>query len=348
MNRLRRFGVPLVLACLVPTLAAAAAAPAADDAAILPYIDEGTFLIGRLDVERVDQEAFGKSMEEMFKKLIATMGIPPDQQGLVMGQMMGSITIAKAWLTDMAAANAKHVYILLDVADLRGGRNDEPAVVIPLGQGSDGERVREVLARNGGKEKAVEVGKAIVYGEEALINRLKNRVASGVPVEQPDLATAFAAAGADVPVRFALLPSEAALAWVEETQPQIPEQVVPGGADIKLLTRGIRYVSIGITQKPSTLANLTIRCKDAENAKAVNDVLEKSVASLKNHFREGEGENQAAALKPKLAGDTITVSADPFAVQMALTGVRMESEIEVDDDGKVAPPPPTKKDDGGL
>ena len=346
MNRLRRFGVPLALACLVPMLTAAAK-PAADDAAILPYIDEGTFLIGRLDVERVDQEAFGKSMEEMFKKLIATMGIPPDQQGLAMGQMMGSITTAKAWLTDMAAANAKHVYILLDVADLRDGGNDDPAVVIPLGPDADAVRVREILTRNGGAEKAEEVGKAIVYGEEALINRLKNRVASGVLIESSDFAAAFAAAGADVPLRFAMLPRDSALEWIEEKHPKIPEQVVPGGADIKLLTRGVRYMSIGMTQKPSTLANLTIRCKDAEKAKAVNDVLEKSVVSLKEHFRAGEGEKQAAALKPKLTGDTITVSADPFAVQMALTGVRVESEIEVDD-GKAAPAQPPKKDDGGL
>jgi hypothetical protein len=59
------------------TVVAAEASVPAGDTAILPYLDDDTFIVARLDVEKVDQDElrklFEKALDAMFKKL----AVPP-------------------------------------------------------------------------------------------------------------------------------------------------------------------------------------------------------------------------------------------------------------------------------
>ncbi len=352
MYRLIRNRFLLAFALFPATLCARpviAADPAVDHAAILPYLDEGTFLVARLDVERVDQEALGKYMEESIDAMFKQLPVAANQRDAVKGQGKGGIGTAKTWLTDIAAAGGKHVYLLLETADLIE-RNDDPMVIIPLGDGADAGRIREVLSRNNRQPQNIhEIGKALVFAEPAAAERLKGRVAAA-PLDRPDLARAFAATGTgDAPLRIVLVPGESARAWVEQNLPQLPAPL--GGGDTKILSRGVRYASIGVVQKPATTANLTIRCDNTDKAKALFDVLSKGVESFKQMAPGGEAgeeaKKQADTIKPKLAGDTITVSVDPLAVQMAMMGVRMSARPGPNN-GKAQPAEPAKKDDGGL
>src|SRR5687767_11773542 len=51
-------------------------AAANDDAAILPYLDEGTFFVARIDVDRVDHAALTKLMERGMETTIESGAIP--------------------------------------------------------------------------------------------------------------------------------------------------------------------------------------------------------------------------------------------------------------------------------
>jgi hypothetical protein len=261
---------------------------------------------------------------------------------------------AKTWLTDMAAAGGTHVYFVLDMADVTDG-NGDPVVIVPFAPGSDADKIRGVLTQNNNgneSESAVDVGQAVVYAKLPQIERLKQRLEPGAkPVAHPDLARAFAAAG-DAPLRIALLPGESTRKWVEDNLPAVPGLL--GGGDTKTLSRGVRYATIAVLQKPGAIANLSVRCEDADKAKALLDMANKGLAAMTEQFAAApQGEDLLKSIetvKPKAEGDTLSVSIDPLSLQIGLMGVQMQRL------GQVAPPPaqpgapaqPPKADDGGL
>jgi hypothetical protein len=131
----------------------------------------------------------------------------------------------------------------------------------------------------------------------------------------------------------------------------LPPQL--GGGETKILSRGVRYVAAGVTQKPNVLANVTIHAEDAAQAKALMDVLSKGTAFVKQMSagtpQEEETYKQLDAMKPKHAGDTITLAIDPVMAQSTRMGIAMRARpapaIVPAQPGQPAQP---KQDDGGL
>jgi hypothetical protein len=331
--------------------AAAAKAPAADDSRIAPFIGPDTFVVGRLDVGRVDMavmEAYAARMAEAIGKHMATV-LPPAGIAEMKSEVARTTTMMGEKLTQFAAAGGHHVYVLIQPMDLAGG--GQPLVVTPLGEGADRAKLEELLAGLDGDATATaEIAGALVFGTQASLDALKERMdaAGGKPAagaERPDLAAAFAAAGAaDVPLRFAILPGEAARTFLEEHHPTLPEEI--GGGDIKQVSRGVRWLAAGVTQKPDIRINLTVQAADAKSAKALMALFAKSMAFLKEQAPpEGTLTRELDSLKPKLDGERITLSADPGALQLGMIGVR--TEVHVDGNG-AKPAEPEQPDDGGL
>jgi hypothetical protein len=323
------------------------------DDAVAPYIDEGTFLVVRLDTEKVDKEALGTYMEEAINAMFQKLPIPPNQRGAVQGQVMAQVEVAKTWLTSMAEAGGKRVYVLMDSTDLANG-NDDPIVIVPFGEGGDAEKIKALFPAVGGNTSAEALEHAVVFSRKPEVERVKTHAAdnAGKAKLNPQLVKAFASAG-DVPLRVAYSPSEASRKWMEENFPNLPEEI--GGGETSVLSRGVKYAFASVSQKPKTQAKITLKCEDAEKAKGVMGTIEKAMAKLKEQIPAGDGkefaEKQLDGMKPKLAGDTITTSIDPLAVQMAMMGIRATAEVEeTDADGKVVRKKAgeTKKDDGGL
>src|SRR5688572_9537692 len=178
MNAHRLSTFALLVACsLTPAVAPARLAQAQDakkDAAILPFIDDGTFLVARLDVDRVDTEALGKYMEESFETMAKSFGIPAEQQARAKQDMTQSIGTTKSWLTDMNDAGGRQFYLLLDTADLMAADSAGPTMVVPLGDGADEQRITDILSRlNGPRMQAANIGNAVVNGSPSAIDRLK-------------------------------------------------------------------------------------------------------------------------------------------------------------------------------
>lgn len=349
MTRFRFAWMVVALAlALVPTRAIRAADPIDDG--IAPFLDEDTFLVVRLDVEKVDQEALVKYAEDSFGKMMKVLPIPAEAQGEVKGQMMGALTTARTFLNDIAKAGGKKIYLLMDMADFTAGV-DEPVVVVPLQAGAEADGVMEVLRRNNTEADDVEeIGKAVVFAKSTARTRLKNVAGAAKAVDVPNIAKALAGAG-DAPLRVAFAPSDKSRTWMQSNLPPLPDALA-ADIDAKTLLDSIDYASIAVVQKPAHVMNLALKCKDAEKAKQLSDVAAKALEATKAKVPQGKNADNSKKvldkLKPALKNDTLTLSVDPFDVAL-MTGER-RSEVEVDgnDPNGKAAPAEKKKDDGGL
>jgi hypothetical protein len=234
------------------------------------------------------------------------------------------------------------------VLDTEGAKSNQgPAIVVPFENGDDSTKIQGVLTQNGGGEQATEVGKAVVFAQPELVEKLKARVAEAKPpASTADLTKAFDAAG-DAPLRLAFVPGEPARKWLEENAPTLPPQL--GGGDTKIFSRGVRYASIAMMQKPQSVAKVTVRCTDVNQAKKLNDTLTAGLKSAKEQAPGNEDLQKAIDdVKPKLTGETVSFSVDPVAVQIGMMGVRMHASTDVQAAQPAKPGDASKKGDDGL
>lgn len=359
-NKLKRFALMLAaIAAVAATVAmnfgpgasnvalAADAAPgmtaAAADKAIVPYLDEDTFIVARLDVEKVDQDELQKLMEKAIDAMFKKLGVPPQAIGQAKAQSMQGLGQAKQWLTDLGEAGGKHVYILMDT---HVENDSPPMIVVPFANADDASKIQGVLTRNGGQEQAVEAGKAVVYARPDQVERLQKRVAPDAkPVSRPELAKAFAESG-DAPLRIAYVPGEAARKWIEEKAPTLPAML--GGGDSKVLSRGVKYASVAMVQKPESTAKVRAHCTDAEQAKKLAETLTAGITSVKDEAgaQDEDFQKSLEAAKPKVAGDTVTFDVDPVAVQLGFVGVQMRAANNPPAAQPAKPGQAPKNDDG--
>jgi hypothetical protein len=270
--------------------------------------------------------------------------VPAQAIGQAKAQSMQGLGMAKSWLTDLGQAGGKHVYILMDT-HIEG--NTPPSIIVPFDNAEDASKIQGVLTRNGGQEQAVEAGKAIVYARPNQVERLQKRVAPDAkPVSRPDLARALAESG-DAPLRVAYVPGESARTWIEEKSPTLPAML--GGGDSKVLSRGVKYASVAVVQKPQTTAKVRAHCTDAAQANKLAETLTAGITSVKGDAGAQDEDFQKGleAATPKVAGDTVTFDIDPVAVQLAVVGMQMRA-VNNPPAAQPAKPGQTPKQDDGL
>src|SRR4051794_30396147 len=109
MKIVRFVAVVLVAGLLMAqSLLRAAEAPAAgDDAAILPYMSDATFLVARLDVDRVDPKALDDYMHKAMNAVFAGAEMPKEQRARIEADGKQGIEKAKKWLASMSEAGGK-------------------------------------------------------------------------------------------------------------------------------------------------------------------------------------------------------------------------------------------------
>jgi hypothetical protein len=337
-----------LMLCAAPA-ARSAAAPASpgDDADILPYLEDGTFIVARVDVGRVDHEALEKFVQRAAQAVFAVIPVPANQRPMIEQNAKQSAQETTQWLTDMAAAGGKRVYFLLGTAALSGG-DDEPLIVVPVEAGADAAAIAEVMRRGPGKpDDVAEIGKAVVLARAEERERLQKNFEPGAaaPAGRPHLTAAMKAAG-DGPMRIAFIPDDATRTWIEGTVPKIPDAL--GGGEPAVLSRGVRWAAAGVTQKPETVAHVTVQAENAEHAKALVEFLTKAAALVQltapaaAPADEAAAKQAADAMTPKLQGETIKLSIDPIAIQMTMMSIQMQ-QIR---GGAAAPAAPVKPGEG--
>src|SRR5688500_14571728 len=109
--------------------APAAPAPAAkpkrpapvDDKVILPFLTEETFVVGRLDVDRVDFAAIERWVAKMSEVMVKEMEIEAEHVEEMKADTDESLKELRTWLDGFTAAGGRSMYVLVDRESLAGG-----------------------------------------------------------------------------------------------------------------------------------------------------------------------------------------------------------------------------------
>jgi hypothetical protein len=324
---LRRIAVVLTL--VFCSIASTPSSHAADDTAakaIFPYLDDGTFVVARCDVDKVDLKQVEKFIGETATAMSQAMKLDAEGQARMDQQTAQVTQMATSWITGMNDAGVQSVYGLFLNANFLALRTDDPAFVIPMKGDVDAGGVGALMKQAvGGRSEWQQVGEGIVFARPELIVPVKAHVEGGIPatsIDLADLTAAFAGEG-DAPIRIALLPGEKARAWIEENLPAIPE---PLGGETAILSRGVKWASVTLVHKPEVIANVAIRCIDSEKAKAMMGVLESGLALVRKNAGRGAATvwaKELAAIQPVLKNETISFSVKPTTVMLAMVGLRM-------------------------
>ena len=135
--------------------------------------------------------------------------------------------------------------------------------------------VRRDLEKAWGRRLQSErLGKTLVTASPETVERLKK---NDTP-ERPEIAAAFAAAGAGA-VQVAFVPAPELRKLAETLMPQLPQ--VLGGGDTKAFTQGVVWISTGLDLPPHDPAiRLVVQSPDASAAAALENELAKVFTAI--------------------------------------------------------------------
>jgi hypothetical protein len=232
---------------------------------------------------------------------------------------------------------------------LNTGKPDSP------GEDARAERARQDAGQadpfGGGRQRATEIGKSVVYGTPGQVDRVRKQVEGGAKgADRTGLLDALKAAGGDdVVARVALVPGEQARQWLENNLPALPPQV--GGGETKLLSRGVSWAAVGVRQKPEMKGSITVQTKDADTARALVEKMTKGKEFVQQQMQQGAPAEvattwgkQLAELKPQAQGERITMSLSPEMLTMPFFAAR-GAAVQA---GPAPVAPPAANDKGGL
>ena len=290
-----------VLAFVLPALSALAQAETPFDAAarakaIAPFVEEETVAIAHLDLARLTPEAVG-GMLDMVARIAPVAPSELDQA-------------KKKWakLHDMfLRAGLKDFYavITLDGEDVL----PQMCFVAPVPSDVDEMALRTTLGISDDEGQIIEG--AFVSRPIRIPGRHVEKPREFRPVERPELAAAFRAAG-DTAAQVILVPPRDARRVIEELMPQFPKEL--GSGSSLVLTRGIAWAAVGIDLSPHEAIRVTIQSPDAQAAEALRaklaDLLR--LAGQCDEVRKvvPKFDEAAAVLAPKVEGDQLILVLD--------------------------------------
>lgn len=267
----------LVLCCT--TLALAQNPPDAQQLAtrVAPYVDEHTVLVAHLDLTRVDIDSAARWLTEQINAARLTDA----ERAELLADVEHTRTPAKGMLQALRDAGGREVYFVLSLRDIPASPG---FVLMPLEPNADVRALRGVLL-SGAADGPVESGEAQPWAEVTAVldgmiyrgNRQTLERLRQIKPAETALADAFAAGG-DAPLRIAILPTADMRRVITELMPTLPEAL--GGGSSRPITQ-ITWTTVGITPPPQPAVRLTIQAADGEAAAALEPVLQKALAWLK-------------------------------------------------------------------
>lgn len=279
------------------TLTAALAATAMQDpadaaATVAPVVGDEVFLAAHVDLARADLPAY----------VGRVAGAPADHEDLPR-----AIQALGAWSERLKKAGVRDLFVLFDPADIPGF-----VAAVPLSPGADSQAIADALGASGPnlpfKLPARETIRGVVVaGSAGAVARI-----GGVrPAPRPEFAEALAAGGA-TPIRLVFMPSSVQRRAIDESMANLPDAL--GGGPITTVTRGVRWVSVGLDLGPAPRLHATVQADSPAAATEVQKVIESGLASMANEVRRDPALTALARgigdLKPHTQADRVTIEAD--------------------------------------
>jgi hypothetical protein len=259
--------------------------------AVSRHLDATVLAVGHFDLTRPDADELVVLLASVSPRLLGALG------DLESAELRKAVAASRA-------AGAADLFVVYSFAD---GLKD-PVFVLAVGDGN-ADAVARYWAKVAFPEEmhaGVIDGNVVIATREAFDRH--QRLKGAAPA---DLAKALAAA-AEHTGRFAVVPGADARRCFEEIIPVLPAEV--GGGPSSVLTRGVKWVAIGVDGPPKLALHLVVQAVDEPAAVKLHAW---SAAALKALGRTEEVKRSwpawdelAMALQPTRSGDRLVLKLD--------------------------------------
>jgi hypothetical protein len=262
--------------------------PASRTRALAGLIEPETFALVRVDFTRIDGDALAKRV--------------PDQGGKL-----------KEFQSAFTRAGGRELIVSLSSEDLPG----ISFLAVPLSDAAGVQALTGLLKKHLPAGAVVHVrGSLLLAGSREAVERFTK----AKPSARADLADAVRAAG-DTAVQVILLPT----AGQRRVFDEVVTLPVPG-ASTRVLTRGVRWLALGLDAGANSRGELTVQSADAAAARKLADLITAGVGVLGQMKFLGaekplkellpkEFETATAALTPKVAGSRVSIQVSDTALR---------------------------------
>jgi len=278
----------IAFVCLLPMITFASMVRAGEGAkaavqAAAPFMDDLTFAMVRLDLQRIDLSA--------VRERLQGLGMPKKELAGVFG-------VIESWRRSFLEAQGKEVIVLLNWADPL----DAVVVLIPPQQKSDRFALVQAMEKLPGF-KAQEAGGVILGSNYPSLLRKRQGQAP------PELLAALAAVDGTV-LQVVVVPPPPLRRAFEEMVPRFPKEL--GSGSTAPLTRGIKWLAAGLELDKKLSVRLVLQASDAAAAQEVLKLvgLMYQAAGQLREMKEllPDFAKLAPMLTPKVEGDRLTLA----------------------------------------
>ena len=276
---------------------------------IAPYVDAQTVAVTHLDLAAFEVVGAVDLLAEFLH-------LPPKERDRLQALVV-PINVFADTLPEGARAD---VFVVVSISDLA---NLPVFVVMPRktnpAAAAIAMEVRRSLSEQFHTEVVMEqVGDALVTASPRTIERLK----TAKPVERPEIAAAFTAAGPGA-LHLLIVPSADARRAIELLYPKLPEAL--GGGPTSQLTRNVEWLAAGIALVPGeTRLRLTVQAAGEEQAAALAAGVSAVIAPLGQRPELGNAvpnaAEQARRLVPTAQGNQLSLELKLADDEMAHMG----------------------------
>ena len=251
------------------------------DQVLGPCIDDQTFAVVHLDVEKLDLDAFVNQVLSLINEHAGSDTAKQEQENLKNFQAM-----AGARLNDLQKAGGRDIFLVFSMYDF-----PYFFVAVPIPSASDQARLHQQIQKI---TKDFNVGDIELHVSDGLIlvglKRTITRLKTTSTVRSQALAAGFKAC-ANTTVQVVLFPSSDQRRILGEMLPQIPSE--SGNIRLTTLSKDLHWAALGFNGPPSISLNVTIQSPNAEGA-------DRMLTFIKNLYALAGQYNEARPLIPEL------------------------------------------------
>ena len=287
------------LPCLV-MLCAGAAVQAQDEKRdparlLAPYVNEATFAAVEIDVKNLDFDVIFHHLAQ--PKLATTRA----------AELARDRDAAKQMRDAFLRAGGRFAYLVLNLPQIPVGL-PQPLVMIPADKAETREALTALLKPL--PEIRVEARDGVLLaGRPAVLQALARQQPRAVP----QLAQAWDAV-APLPQRVALLPPDVLRRTLEELVPELPKPL--GGGSIKTVTRGLRWVAVGLDLSEKYQVRVIIQANSAEDAQKLEGLGRRAIELAVKEARLPA--ELAQILRPNVVGDRLELTLEGKTIDTTL------------------------------
>jgi prepilin-type processing-associated H-X9-DG protein len=273
--------VLLVICCFAYLNSFATSASVGPEQVLGPCIDDQTFAVVHLDVEKVDIDAYVSK----FLSLVNGHG-GPDIAKQEQDNLKNYQAIAGAKLNDLLKAGCRDVFAVFSMYDF-----PYFFIAVPIHSAGDQTKLYEQIQKIAQNFK---IGDIELYVSDRLIlvglKRTITRLKTVSPVLSQTLAAGFQAC-ANTTAQVVLFPNSDQRRILSEMLPQIPSE--SGNIKLTTVSEDLQWAALGFNGPPSISLNITVQSPNAEGA-------ERLLKFIKNLYALAGQNSEVREFMPKI------------------------------------------------